>query len=235
MVAYLSDPILPRTANRAPSYARRLAKELPFDSPLWELAPRVLIPIACGGNKQAKDLADRVLLAMANKNVAGQTGVTLLFACQQRGDLAGAERFAKLLTESFAGTPWAMQAKMFDPNRRIMVGKAITDQSMRGKTYLIKFWATWCKPCIAEMGKLHEMYEQRRGTDFEIVMINIDDRREDFDRFRAEKWKMPWKHIILDSEQSARARETFEVWGIPRSITVGLDGIIKEELSGSSW
>ncbi len=46
--------------------------------------------------------------------------------------------------------------------------------SLRGKTTLVIFWATWCKPCTEDLPQLKELYRLHRSQSFEIVGVNID-------------------------------------------------------------
>jgi cytochrome c biogenesis protein CcmG/thiol:disulfide interchange protein DsbE len=40
---------------------------------------------------------------------------------------------------------------------------------------LLRFWATWCKPCIEEMTVDKKLYEDYKDRGFKIVAISIDD------------------------------------------------------------
>ena len=42
---------------------------------------------------------------------------------------------------------------------------------------LISFWATWCKPCIEEMTKYKEIYEDYKDKGLKILAVSIDDER----------------------------------------------------------
>jgi cytochrome c biogenesis protein CcmG/thiol:disulfide interchange protein DsbE len=42
---------------------------------------------------------------------------------------------------------------------------------------LISFWATWCKPCIEEMTKYKDIYEDYKDKGFKILAVSIDDER----------------------------------------------------------
>ncbi len=44
-------------------------------------------------------------------------------------------------------------------------GRSIDWRDYKGKTVLINFWATWCKPCIKEMPTLEKAQEQLQGED----------------------------------------------------------------------
>ncbi|CAN5501596.1 thiol-disulfide oxidoreductase ResA [soil metagenome] len=52
------------------------------------------------------------------------------------------------------------------------------DLNNDGKPMVIDFWATWCKPCVAELNAITEEYaEWQKETGVKIVAISIDDTR----------------------------------------------------------
>lgn len=53
-------------------------------------------------------------------------------------------------------------------------GKDVKLSDFRGKYVLIDFWATWCKPCIAEIPFLKQAKERFGPKGFEIVSVCID-------------------------------------------------------------
>ena len=49
----------------------------------------------------------------------------------------------------------------------------LTD-SLHRKPIVVLFWATWCQPCLAEMGHLRRLYEKNKDRGFIILAIAMD-------------------------------------------------------------
>ena len=45
---------------------------------------------------------------------------------------------------------------------------------LRGKVVLLDFWGYWCKPCLAEMPKIFDLYEKYHDQGLEVVGVHID-------------------------------------------------------------
>jgi thiol-disulfide isomerase/thioredoxin len=54
-------------------------------------------------------------------------------------------------------------------------GESFSLSAARGKVLVLNFWATWCKPCIAELGHLQYLYEQQRDSGLEILAVNAQE------------------------------------------------------------
>jgi len=47
--------------------------------------------------------------------------------------------------------------------------------AQKGKVVLVDFWATWCKPCRAEMPELVKLAQKLKARGFELVTISSDE------------------------------------------------------------
>ena len=46
--------------------------------------------------------------------------------------------------------------------------------NFKGKTVLVDFWASWCKPCRINHPKLISLFNDYKKSNFEILSISID-------------------------------------------------------------
>lgn len=200
-------------ASLDPKLAQAALAEIPPTSVLWSLNPD-LISIAVAGSGQPEKYVDYV-----RQLISGHPDPQV--AREVRAELS--------------------------PDRKIMIGKPIpmfsltslddpkiyyTNESLKGKVYLIDFWATWCAPCLGEMAHLHKLYEQYRTKGFEIVSVSLDAGPEAVNNFRKGRWKMPWLNSFAgmwpqqSAKGNARVLEELEVAGIPKAILVDSHGQI---------
>ena len=42
------------------------------------------------------------------------------------------------------------------------------------KTYVVNFWATWCKPCIAELPFFDKLNEEYPKEELQVVLVSLD-------------------------------------------------------------
>lgn len=85
-----------------------------------------------------------------------------------------------------------------------------------GKTYVINFWATWCKPCVEELPYFERLNAEQKKNNVEVILVSLDmpnmwtSRLEPF----VEKKGLQSKVIILDDpKQNDWIPKVAETWG----------------------
>lgn len=42
------------------------------------------------------------------------------------------------------------------------------------KTYVVNFWATWCKPCVEELPAFEKLYKNYKNQNVELILVSLD-------------------------------------------------------------
>jgi len=109
-------------------------------------------------------------------------------------------------------------------------GEKLSLSSLRGKTVLINFWASWCPPCRSEMPAMQQVFAENDPEAFVILAVNNtqQDRLSAIESFIAERGlSFP---VLLDT--NGQVTNAFQVRSLPTSFFVDRDGIIREIVIG---
>lgn len=120
-------------------------------------------------------------------------------------------------------------------NAKTLDGAPLDMASMRGKVVLLDFWATWCRPCVAEVPNVKKMYEKYHDKGFEVVAISVDSDREDLAAFLKAK-NAPWMNVHNDdTDMDGMKMDAFcDVQSIPCMILLDRSGrVISTNARGS--
>lgn len=91
------------------------------------------------------------------------------------------------------------------------------------KTYVINFWATWCKPCVAELPYFEDLYKNYQDKNVEVILVSLDFPKK-IDKSLipfVEKNKLKSRVILLDdSKQNEWIPKVDENWSgaIPATV-----------------
>ena len=98
----------------------------------------------------------------------------------------------------------------------------------RGKPLIINVWASYCSPCLAEMGSLERLW-QRHGEQFNVIGISIDDYRERASEFLA-KTDTSFPHYI---DSGLKLEQMLGANTIPLTVLVDSKGQVLEKVRGA--
>lgn len=68
----------------------------------------------------------------------------------------------------------AIGGNLRDAPMRGLTGDSVSLSEYRGKPLIINVWASYCVPCLAEMGSLERLW-RRYGNRINVIGISIDD------------------------------------------------------------
>lgn len=107
-------------------------------------------------------------------------------------------------------------------------GKDVALSDLKGSVVLIDFWATWCPPCRAGLPFIDKLNTEFSARGVKVYGVNEQESAEDVKAFR-EKMKLSLP-MILDSD--GKAGNAYGVSGIPTTIVIGKDGVIRKVVVG---
>jgi peroxiredoxin len=107
--------------------------------------------------------------------------------------------------------------------------KEISLSDLKGKVVLLDFWATWCGPCRASLPELDKIYADHKADAFAPYAVNL---REDKDEVQKFVTKTGLKIPVLFDTKGEVAKQ-YKVTGIPQTVVIGKDGVVKKVVVGS--
>jgi peroxiredoxin len=124
------------------------------------------------------------------------------------------------------GRPPAAELGRAAPDFRLptLGGDVRTLSSLRGKTVLLNFWASWCGPCRGETPDLQAFFE-RLGSNKNLVVVGVNQQETESDaKAFTEQFGVTYP-ILLD--RSGSVAEVYHTGrGLPISMLVNPQGVI---------
>ncbi len=110
---------------------------------------------------------------------------------------------------------------------------AVKDLAPEGKITVFSFWATWCKPCIAELDAIKDLYpdwQEKYGVEF--VAVSVDDART-VARVKTFATNKGWEYTIV-TDAAKEFQTAMNVSNPPLTVLVNGKGEVIFEHLGYS-
>ena len=99
----------------------------------------------------------------------------------------------------------------------------------RGQVVLVNFWASWCRPCVAEIPSLHRLDASLEGEDFRIVTVNVGEEAARVERFLQQvQVELP---VLMDYDASIS--KGWMIYVYPSSYLVDRQGNVRYAYLGA--
>ncbi|HXH03449.1 MAG TPA: TlpA disulfide reductase family protein [Candidatus Competibacteraceae bacterium] len=109
-------------------------------------------------------------------------------------------------------------------------GRRIELTELRGRPYLLVFWATSCAVCVKEIPELVRLYQELapRGVELVAVAMSYDPPSRVVELSR--RLALPYP-VVLDLDGAA-ARALGNIQATPTTVLVGADGTVRQRILG---
>lgn len=124
---------------------------------------------------------------------------------------------------------------LLQPNRKappftlpdINTGEPVSFEQFKGKTIVLNFWSSWCRPCQEEVMELNRFYEDF-GDSVVLIGINVwDDKGKALSFMEKYRIRFP----VLYAKNSPITVD-YGINGVPETVIIDREGIIRFHFKG---
>jgi peroxiredoxin len=118
-----------------------------------------------------------------------------------------------------------------------MDGKAIDLNDLQGRVVVIDFWATWCKPCVLALPKLHEVAAWAKDNQLPVTVLTINLEGGNNPGQVLETVRQFWTTnkftLPVAMDHSGETAGAYGVRGIPATYVIRSDGAVHAAHTGA--
>lgn len=113
---------------------------------------------------------------------------------------------------------------------KTITGEVITSESLRGKVFMVNFWATSCTTCVKEMPAMAETYKKYNAQGMEFIAVAMSYDIPNYVVNFAETRQLPFKVALDLSGEVAKAYGDVKL--TPTTYVISKDGKVLKRYVG---
>ena len=107
-------------------------------------------------------------------------------------------------------------------NFKMLDGKKVKLESLKGQIVVLDFWATWCGPCVKSLPDVKKVIDGYPESTVTLITINQNESKAKIKSFLKSR-KLDFKVAMDDGEIS----DKFKVEAIPQTVIIDADGKVQ--------
>ncbi len=116
----------------------------------------------------------------------------------------------------------------------LLSGDKLTTADLKGKVYMVNFWATSCVTCVKEMPQMVDTYKKYKDQGLEFIAVAMSYDPPMYVMNFSQTRQLPF-HVAMDSDGSA-AKAFGQVQLTPTTFVVDKEGrILKRYIGEPEW
>lgn len=112
-----------------------------------------------------------------------------------------------------------------------LTGKPIDiAQKAKSEVVVVTSWASWCPPCVSELGKINTLVDEFQGRPVRFLAINRSEPAHTARKFIDAYEISDQVTLVLDEDD--RFFSSIEGYGMPETVLYDRDGIMQYQIHG---
>jgi len=116
----------------------------------------------------------------------------------------------------------AFDVTVWDWDEIAMPGERLSLESLKGKTVVLNFWASWCIPCQQEAPTFERVWSDYKDRGVVFIGVNTED-TDSAARDYVREYNLTYPHA---PDGGGKAEEAYRITGIPETFVINGEGQI---------
>lgn len=111
-----------------------------------------------------------------------------------------------------------------------ITGEKLSDKSLRGKVYVLDFWATWCGPCLEASPSMDRLQRKFKAQGVRVIGANVSESNPKAAKEYTKKHG--YTYTVTMGSTNEKLAQALGARGIPLIMVVGKDGKVAKVYEG---